>query len=45
MLAKLGVTDGGLGNDASSIWQWPANRPLALAKSEAGQHAQALTGF
>jgi hypothetical protein len=34
MLAKFGVTDGGLGDDASSIWQGPANRPLALKKAK-----------
>jgi len=34
MLAKRGVTDGGLGNDASSIWQGPPNRPLALEKAK-----------
>jgi hypothetical protein len=34
MLAKLGVTDWGLRHDASSIWQRPANRPLALEKAK-----------
>jgi hypothetical protein len=34
MLAKLGVSDGDLEDDASSIWQGPANRPLALKKAK-----------
>jgi len=34
MLAKRGNIDGGSRHDASSIWQGPAHRPLALKKAK-----------